>query len=51
MNEIENIINELDAGELRQVLFMLSERNHKAEKDLYDILTLIRANKRARGRG
>ena len=40
----------LNKAELLQVIDLLQIRNSKAEADLYDILTMIRANKRARGR-
>jgi hypothetical protein len=40
----------LNKQELLQVIDLLQIRNSKAEADLYDILTMIRANKRARGR-
>ena len=51
MNNIDEQINELSASELRQLFDILRMKNSRFEKDLYDALTLIRANKRARGRG
>jgi hypothetical protein len=51
MSSIDDEIKELSAAELRQLFDMLRMKNSRFEKDLYDALTLIRANKRARGRG
>tara|TARA_R100000734_G_C3313422_1_gene104720 strand:- start:752 stop:907 length:156 start_codon:yes stop_codon:yes gene_type:complete len=51
MSSIDEQINELSASELRQLFDILRMKNSRFEKDLYDALTLIRANKRARGRG
>ena len=50
MSNIMEEMNGLDREELIQVLKLLSIRNASAESDLYDILTMIRVNKRARGR-
>jgi|TARA_R100000231_G_C5281060_1_gene151611 hypothetical protein len=46
MDELQGLNKE----ELLQVINLLQMRNSKAEADLYDILTMIRVNKRARGR-
>lgn len=43
-------LNVLTKEELLQVLQLLQINNSKAEADLYDILAMIRVNKRARGR-
>jgi len=49
MSAIEDELNGLTKEELIQVMHILTERNKRAEKDLYDILTMIRVNKRAQG--
>ena len=51
MSSIDDEIKSLSASELLQLFDMLRMKNSRFEKDLYDALTLIRANKRARGRG
>ena len=51
MSSIDSQINELSAAELRQLFDLLRMKDSRFEKNLYDALTLIRANKRARGRG
>ena len=51
VSDIDKMIKELSNTELLQLFEMLRLKNTKFEKDLYDVLTLIRANKRARGRG
>jgi hypothetical protein len=51
MSSIDDEIKSLSTSELLQLFDMLRMKNSRFEKDLYDALTLIRANKRARGRG
>jgi len=51
MSSIDDEIRSLSTSELLQLFDMLRMKNSRFEKDLYDALTLIRANKRARGRG
>jgi spermidine synthase len=51
VSSIDDQINELSASELRQLFDLLRMKDSRFEKNLYDALTLIRANKRARGRG
>jgi len=51
MSSIDEQIKELSTSELLQLFDMLRMKNARFERDLYDALTLIRANKRARGRG
>jgi len=48
-SEIDKIITTLSKEELVQLFELLSFRNSRFEKDLYDVLTLIRANRRAQG--
>ena len=50
MTKIMDELNVLTKEELLQVLQLLQINNSKAEADLYDILAMIRVNKRARGR-
>jgi GTPase Era involved in 16S rRNA processing len=49
MSAIDDELLNLTKEELIQVMNILTERNKRAEKDLYDILTMIRVNKRAQG--
>ena len=48
---IEAELYNLNESELRQLVHMLSSLNPQFEKELFNTLTLIRANKRARSRG
>ena len=47
MSDIDRQIMELDKDELLQLFELMRLKNTRFEKDLYDVLTLIRANKRA----
>jgi len=49
MMSIDDEIKSLSKEELLQLFELLSFRNSTFEKDLYDCLTLIRANRRAQG--
>ena len=51
VSDIDKMLTELSNAELLQLFEMMRLKNTRFEKDLYDVLTLIRANKRARGRG
>jgi len=51
VSDIDKMILELSNAELIQLFEMMRVKITRFEKDLYDVLTLIRANKRARGRG
>jgi len=49
VSDIDRQIMELDKDELLQLFELMRLKNTRFEKDLYDVLTLIRANKRAQG--
>jgi hypothetical protein len=49
MSKIDDEILKLSKDELLSLFEMMRMKNTRFEKDLYDVLTLIRANKRAQG--
>ena len=50
MSKIDDEILKLSKDELLSLFEMMRMKNTRFEKDLYDVLTLIRANKRAEAR-